>query len=78
LLKRTGRNLQRCVLRSDLAPLAMEEAVLVEEGDTVGQVEVVSAGIPHHDLLHAGSDLVRDHAHHSRGITAQENMWSMR
>jgi hypothetical protein len=35
----------------------MEEAVLVEEGDTVGQVEVVSAGIPHHDLLHAGSDV---------------------
>ncbi len=34
----------------------MEEAVLVE-GDTVGQVEVVSAGIPHHDLLHAGSDV---------------------
>lgn len=45
------------IIDCSTAPLAMEEAVLVEEGDTVVQVEVVSAGIPHHDLLHAGSDV---------------------
>jgi hypothetical protein len=54
---RHGDQFVKYIIDCSTAPLAMEEAVLVEEGDTVGQVEVVSVGIPHHDLLHAGSDV---------------------
>jgi hypothetical protein len=57
LLNKTGRSLQRCGLGSTPASLAMEETMVVEGADTVGQGEVVSTGILQDNPLLFGSDV---------------------
>jgi hypothetical protein len=49
----------------------MEETMVVEGADTVGQGEVVSTGILQDNPLLFGSDLTRDPTHHHQDVTAQ-------
>jgi hypothetical protein len=56
-LSRIDVHFVRCIIHCCTASLAMEETMVVEGADTVGQGEVVSTGILQDNPLLFGSDV---------------------